>query len=230
MPSQRRRVPAGTRSFEVIIRFGEDPLAHHTLAPGEALTVGPTAECDLVVSSELVDAPTELVRVDGAGATVVAPLGSAATHVDADGLHSSTEGSGNSFYVDSRCGALLELGSINVELRWTIAAEHVGSHQRFDWRSQRGTAFSVGIHLLVLIFVAAIPPAGYAITGNNQEINRRFLKILQKPKQEDVIPDWLRRRNGGGGKAAKAAPKPSGKMGDKNARERNRRVELEVIR
>jgi TonB family protein len=217
-------VPAGTRVLEVIIRFGEDPLAHHTLAPGEALVVGPTAGCDLIVSGDVVEAPTELVRVDNAGATVTAPMGSTATHVDADGRHSSAQGSGNAFHIDGRCGALLDLGSVSVELRWTIAAEQVGSRRRFDWRAQRGTAFSFGLHLLILVFVLAIPPTGYAITGNNQEINQRFLKILQMPKEQDVIPKWMRKRSGGGGKAAKAARGPSGKMGDKSAPKRRRRV------
>ncbi|MCA9665512.1 MAG: energy transducer TonB [Myxococcales bacterium] len=225
MPSQRRRVPAGTRILEVIIRFGEDPLAHHTLAPGETLTVGPSADCDVIVSSEVVDTPTELVRVDAAGATIGAPLGCTATHVDPDGLMTSAPGSGNSFAIDSRCGAMLELGQVNIEMRWTAAAERVGSRKRFDWRSQRGTAFSVGIHLLVLIFVAAIPPTGYAITGNNQEINARYLKILTMPKEQDVIPPWMKKPvAGGGGGASKAAAGPESKMGDKKSQRRNRRV------
>jgi len=204
-----------TRVLEVITHFGDDVLSHRNVNTGQSLTIGPNADCDVAVSETIAPEPIKLITAGASGAALWAPPGSQLTMVDFAGNATSIIGEGRYVALDSQSAAELTVGSLTFQVRYTDVAQAVPGSKAWDWRGQRGTALSLGVHLTLLIFIAAIPPDGHALNIDRYEKQAIMIDFNSKP-EKDTPPEWLQKAKalGGGGKAA---PGKKGAMGDKKA-------------
>lgn len=210
----------GRRVLEVIVFLGDDVLSHHALARDQALSIGPTAACDVVVPESFVAHPSTLVTSDGDNAHLCLPPAASALLTNGVG-HSREFRGAAALTVAADCDCTMEFGPLRLRIRHIDAAERVPTRGAFAWASHKGTAVSAVAHLLVFGLVMAVPPDGFALTTDSFGRDPRLLPFRVRPMKEE-IPAWLNRSKGG--KASRADKGPPGKAGDRKARNKRGRM------
>jgi TonB family protein len=113
------------------------------------------------------------------------------------------------------------LGDLSLQLQGAFASDPLPVWAPINWREQRGTLISAGMHLLVLALIAAVPPDSFALTADTFDTSFRFAPTLTQPLEDKDAP-WLRKPADGGSRGGKQAAKERGKMGDPKVNKRKR--------
>ncbi|MCC6746072.1 MAG: AgmX/PglI C-terminal domain-containing protein [Deltaproteobacteria bacterium] len=210
----------GRRVLNVVARWEEQILWHRQLEAGEGIEAGPEAGCALVLPEALLAQTQALVEHEAGGCLLsVPPGGRLVLHAsDESGAPARVLSGGERASLSDGERAELELGAVRLQLFYGERPESVRRPAvGWDLRAHRGTLVSFGLHALVLLLVAAIPPDGMALTTGSFAVNPRFIPLLTLAKEDkDRLPAWLLRATEGGG-GGRAAPGPAGRMGKKDA-------------
>lgn len=219
----------GILALEMVTRWHGNLLDHRLLKVGEVLRFGPRADCELRSPTSFGDQTIAVAEMFETGYRLRAPrsgtldVGGEKQDIAAFASHS----------LDHEVAAELDCGDFHFTFR-TVARPSrlpiIGG-----WPSVKdlgGQLTSLSLHLIFLIIVMAVPPDGAALTLDQFDTNTRLAKLIAQPelKNDDAIPDWLKRQERAkekGTAGGKPAPGKKGKMGDRKAPKVKRRVAVQ---
>jgi TonB family protein len=208
-----------------------------------AFVIGSTADAHGPVASEYVDGPSLALAQCEAddddcdrGSFVINVTARMAGQIDHSGIATPLaawiERHGTRFVLPAAARAEIVCGQTTFVIATTTPPDRLPApawFQRSGWRweQQRYTLWSAAALLLLVLLAKLVPPDPKALSFDRASAQLRFVDFTLVPPEQKAIP--LPQGRGGHrspGAFRKAAPGPTGMVGDLTARDRHRRMTL----